>query len=80
MGRLDEAVSDYSRALELDARNANAYHNRGSTLDKLGRLHDAISDFSRAIELDPGNASSLNSRGLARDRCGRVGVRVGWGW
>ena len=35
MGRLDEAIADYSRAIELDPKNSNAYHNRGSTNDKV---------------------------------------------
>ena len=35
MGRLEAAVVDYTRAIELEPRNANAYHNRGSTSDKV---------------------------------------------
>jgi tetratricopeptide (TPR) repeat protein len=35
MGRLEEALADYTTAVELEPRNANAYHNRGSTLDKV---------------------------------------------
>ena len=35
MGRLEHAVTDYTRAIELEPRNANAFHNRGSTSDKV---------------------------------------------
>jgi tetratricopeptide (TPR) repeat protein len=37
MGQLEQAIADYSRAIELEPRNANAYHNRGSTADKVCR-------------------------------------------
>ena len=75
MGRLEEAVADYSTAIGLEPRNANAFHNRGSTLDKMGRLEHAVADFSSALELDPSNATTHNARGLARDRAaGQPGV------
>lgn len=46
MGRLEQAVTDYTRAIELEPRNANAYHNRGSTSDKVGPLFDYSSIFA----------------------------------
>ena len=79
IGQYEQAVADYTRAIALDPRNANAYHNRGSSYDKMGRLVEAVNDFSKAIELDPRNASSFNSRGLARDKCVCVWVG-GCGW
>ena len=38
--------------LELDATNANAYFNRGSTYDTLGAYDKAIADYTRALDLD----------------------------
>lgn len=64
----EAAIVDYSAAIALDPRNANAFHNRGTSCEKMGRLQEAVGDFSRAIELEPRNASSYNSRGLARDK------------
>jgi|TARA_B110000208_G_C11747198_1_gene422149 Flp pilus assembly protein TadD len=66
----EQAVADYSHALEIEPANANAFHNRGTTLDKMGRLKEAINDFSAAIRLDPRNAASYNSRALAYDKKG----------
>jgi tetratricopeptide (TPR) repeat protein len=45
-------TADFTRVLELDASNANAYFNRGSTHDSLGAYDKAISDYSRALDLD----------------------------
>lgn len=42
MGRFEEALRDYTAAIAVEPRNANAYHNRGAVYDKLGRLEDAI--------------------------------------
>ncbi len=44
--------------LELDAHNANAYFNRGSTHDSLGSYDKAIADYTRALELDREIAAS----------------------
>jgi tetratricopeptide (TPR) repeat protein len=38
--------------LHLDAGNANAYFNRGSTHDSLGEYDKAIADYTRALEMD----------------------------
>ena len=34
---IDEAIQDYTRALELEPGNATAYHNRGSLYERVGR-------------------------------------------
>lgn len=44
--------ADFTRVLELDGTNANAYFNRGSTHDSLGAYDKAIADYSRALDLD----------------------------
>ena len=49
--RHEEALADYTAAVALDPLNANAYHNRGSSLDKLRRCEEAVDDFTRAIEV-----------------------------
>lgn len=48
----NDAISDYSKTIEIDPRNAYAYYNRGISYDKMGDYNLAIKDFARAIELD----------------------------
>ena len=55
MERYDEALADFSRAIELDPGNAWAIASRGETYRLMGRYDEALADFNRAIELDPGD-------------------------
>jgi len=50
-----EAIRDFTRVIEIDADNANAYFNRGCCYDSVGELDLAISDYSVALELDMRN-------------------------
>lgn len=47
------AVEDYTKAIELDARNADAYLNRGNSHLGLKDLESAIRDLEKATELSP---------------------------
>jgi hypothetical protein len=61
------AISDFSKAIELNPRSAKAYNNRGLTYAKAkGQNDTAISDFNKAIDLDPNYANAYHGRGLAR--------------
>jgi len=50
-----EAIRDFTRVIEIDPDNANAYFNRGCCYDSVGELDLAISDYSVALELDMRN-------------------------
>ena len=53
MGRYDEALADFTRAIELDPEDAWTIASRGETYRLMGRYDEALADFTRAIELDP---------------------------
>jgi tetratricopeptide (TPR) repeat protein len=61
----DQALSDYTKVIELDPKLAQAYNNRGLTYVNKGNLDQALSDYAQAIELDPKNATTYNNRGIA---------------
>ncbi len=52
---LDLAVDDYTRALTVDPNMAEAYVNRGYTLNDLQNAQAAISDFNHVLKLQPNN-------------------------
>jgi len=64
-GNLPQAVSDCTKAIEINPKYANAYNNRGNAYSRQGNLPQAISDFNRAIEINPHDSSYYNGRGFA---------------
>jgi tetratricopeptide (TPR) repeat protein len=68
LGDYSQAVTQFTRAIELDGKQAEFYICRGSALDKLGDAAGARADYDQAIQLDPVLAqvvASLGSGGSA---------------
>lgn len=61
----NDAINDYSKAVELDPKNAYAYYNRGISYDKKGEYNLAIKDFAKAIELDSSKPDFYHNKGFA---------------
>jgi predicted O-linked N-acetylglucosamine transferase (SPINDLY family) len=62
LGRLDEAVAAYHRALALAPDNATAHNNLGLALQAQGQLADALESYDRAIALKPDYAHCQSNR------------------
>ena len=52
LGRPDQALMAFGRALALDPRSAEAYNNRGAALLALNQKQAAQEDFERALAID----------------------------
>ncbi|MDB5312966.1 MAG: yrrB 3 [Gemmataceae bacterium] len=63
-GEHDAAITDYTRAIEIDPQNSACYHNRGLLYRIQKDFDRAIPDYTKAIELDGTYAPSLSQRGL----------------
>ena len=59
------AIRDYSQAIELNPRSAEASHNRGTACQKKGDLDEAIRDFAKAIDLNPQYREAYYHRAVA---------------
>ena len=70
LDKLDQALKDINRAIEIDGQYAKAYHLRGLVSEKNGDDTDALSDFSRAIDLDPEYGAAYNSRAALHTKMG----------
>ena len=62
----EEAVTDFTRVIELDSTFAAAHIARGQTHAAMGEHRLAIADYDRTLELDPKMATAYSARGRAR--------------
>lgn len=69
-GRTEEAVADYSKAIELSPNRIPAYMGRAVLYNVLKEYNKALADASRAIELDPKNGEAYTLRGLVYEAKG----------
>lgn len=69
--RYDAAAEAFHDAVRADARDVDAWINRGTALLLGGRTRDAIGAFREALEIDPKRADALNNLGVAYLRAGR---------
>jgi Flp pilus assembly protein TadD len=63
-GQVMQAVSDFTKAIDLNARLPEAYNNRGVAQNRLGRYREAIQDYDGALLLDPQQAKAHFNKGL----------------
>ncbi|XP_013194327.2 RNA polymerase II-associated protein 3 isoform X1 [Amyelois transitella] len=68
----DEAISCYTRAIELVKDDAIYYANRGLCYLKKDSLHQAETDCTEALRLDPTYVKALQRRATARERLGSL--------
>lgn len=61
----DLAIADYTKAIEIDPKDASAYTNRGNNYIKNGEYDLAIADYTKAIEIGPKNAIAYRNWGIA---------------
>ena len=75
-GNFTQAISDYSKAVEINPKDSAAYYNRGVIYDKQGNFSQAISDYSKAIELSPNLAQAYNNRGILNEKQGNFAQAI----
>jgi tetratricopeptide (TPR) repeat protein len=57
LGRFEEAILSFNKAIEINPNNVPAWSNKGWTLDKLERFEEAIKCYDKAIEISPNGSS-----------------------
>lgn len=63
LGRIDEAIVHYRRALEIKPNDPGAHNNLGMALSGLGRTDEAMAHYRKALEIKPYSASVYNNLG-----------------
>lgn len=59
----DNAISDFNNAIRLNAKDKQAWSNRGLAYWRKGSLDSAVTNLTRATELDPGYAVAWSNLG-----------------
>jgi tetratricopeptide (TPR) repeat protein len=65
--RYDEAIEDFTRALQLRPDSTDVLSNRAFAYVQSGRIERALADLDRAVELDPDAARLRILRGGVRE-------------
>jgi protein O-mannosyl-transferase len=74
--RLEAAVVEYRKAIEIDPEYANAHNSLGKALAKLGRNDAAVVEYRIAIELNPDFADANNNLGVVLTDRGQFDAAV----
>ena len=64
-GQYDQAIADFTNALEINPKYVDAYINRGIAHANKGEYDQAISDYTKALEIDPKGKDVYYNRGVA---------------
>jgi lipoprotein NlpI len=69
--QLQAAIADFTSALKIDGRAADALYNRGAAHALVGRVDLALQDFDKVLELAPGDPDTLFYRARIYAQQGR---------
>jgi tetratricopeptide (TPR) repeat protein len=78
LGRYEEAIASYDKAVEIKPDKHEAWYNRGLALGNLGRYEQAVASHERALKIRQqinnrkGEADSLLALGSLYQQCGKV--------
>src|SRR3989337_2619521 len=51
--KLEEALAEYTKAIETNVNLSEAYYGRGSVYLEQEKLEEAVADFRKAIDINP---------------------------
>ena len=71
-GKVDEAILEFRKAIELNPKYAAAHNLFGNELAKKGKFDEAIAEYRKAIELKPDYAHAHNNLAIALRKKGNV--------
>lgn len=70
-GKTDSAITDFTKAIRLDSKNAWAFYFRANEHETTGDLELALADMNRAIQIDPMNGNLRVEKGVILVLMGR---------
>jgi tetratricopeptide (TPR) repeat protein len=65
-GDYQGAITEYTKAIEINPQDASTYFNRGKAKVKLGDYRGSIADFTKSIQIHPENATAYFNRAYSK--------------
>ena len=72
LGKLDEAIEAYKKALSIKPDNAEAYNNMGNALQDQGKLEEAVEAYTKALAIQPDYADAYYNMGSVLQDQGKL--------
>ena len=76
--RLEDAIAEYLRAIDLDPKDHRALNNLANALLQLGKFDEAEPYFLRTVQLDPTNATAYLNLGAIALRRAQFDEAIGY--
>ena len=58
------AIDNYTKTIQVNPKNTDAYNNRGLVKDGLGDYHGAMADYNKAVKIKPLYVLAYGNRGI----------------
>ncbi|MFZ1932944.1 MAG: tetratricopeptide repeat protein [Thermoguttaceae bacterium] len=75
LGRMDEAIGEFQRAIDANRNFVKAYCALGRALSQQGRFEEAISCYHTALQIDSDDLVALNELAWLRATCPKAAFR-----
>jgi hypothetical protein len=76
LGRYNEAIQYFDRALQINPNDSRALDGKGGVLYTLARYNEAIQYFDRALQINPNDINASAIKNLAVSQLGGVGTNT----
>ena len=74
--KLDLALENFKKVVEIDPKYAPSYNGRGLVWDRFYKFEEAIKDFTQAVNIDPKNPVYLHNRGCCYRNMGELELSI----
>ena len=71
-GNIQQALSDYNKAIKINFNYEDAYYNRGNAYCQQGNFIKALFDYNEAIKINPNYAEAYNNRAIIYKEQGNI--------
>ncbi|AKB43939.1 tetratricopeptide repeat protein [Methanosarcina vacuolata] len=71
LGRYEEAIIAYEKALEIDHKHIDSWNNKGIALYCLGRYEEALQAYDQSLKIDSKSICAWNNKGITLYDLGR---------